>query len=111
MAHAPHDPTTGSMQADPTDAKQDGFSFASDGPTPDATSTRRPRLVEEHHIQGPYGQDELEATDDLGRRWYHLRPDPRGRADLFGVNYTWWVIMWICFIFIVFLPWGHGWGY
>lgn len=36
------------------------------------------RIIEEHHIVGPDGQDESEATDDRGRRWYHLRPEPRG---------------------------------
>jgi hypothetical protein len=70
----------------------------------------QPRLIEEHHILGPNGEDEIEATDDRGRRWYHLRPEPRGRADLIGFNYTWWLI-WIFFLFIVFLPWGPGWGY
>jgi hypothetical protein len=52
----------------------------------------------------------IEATDERGRRWYHLRPDPRGRADFIGFNYTWWLI-WILFIFIILLPWGRGWGY
>jgi hypothetical protein len=69
-----------------------------------------PRLIEEHHATGRYGEDELEATDELGRRWYHLRPEPRGRYDVIGFNYTWWLI-WIFFIFVIFLPWGHGWGY
>jgi len=69
-----------------------------------------PRLIEEHHERGPYGEDELEATDEYGRRWYHLRPEPRRRYDLVGFNYTWWLI-WIFVIFVIFLPWGHGWGY
>jgi hypothetical protein len=69
-----------------------------------------PRLIEEHHARGPYGEDELEATDEYGRRWYHLRPEPRRRYDLVGFNYTWWLI-WIFVIFVIFLPWGHGWGY
>jgi hypothetical protein len=70
----------------------------------------RPRLVEEHHVVGPRGEDEIEATDDRGRRWYHLRPEPRGRADFIGFNYTWWLI-WVVFILVIFLPWGRGWGY
>jgi hypothetical protein len=110
MAYTPHDPATGSTTSDPTDAKQDSVSYASDSPESQTASTPRPRLIEEHHIRGPYGQDEIEATDELGRRWYHLRPDPRGRVDMFGFNYTWW-LLWIFLIFIVFLPWGHGWGY
>ncbi len=71
----------------------------------------RPRLVEEHHARGPYGEDELEATDDLGRRWFHLRPEPRRRYDLIGFNYTWWIVFWVALMVIVFLPWGRGWGY
>jgi hypothetical protein len=111
MAYTPHDPTTGTAAPDPTDDKRDGYSYASDAPeTGTPASTTGPRLIEEHHIRGPYGQDELEATDDRGRSWYHLRPDPRGRYDMFGFNYTWWLI-WLVFILIVFMPWGHGWGY
>jgi hypothetical protein len=80
-------------------------------PPPQRQAGDRPRLIEEHHAVGPYGEDELEATDELGRRWYHLRPEPRRRYDLIGFNYTWWFILWIFVIFIIFLPWGHGWGY
>lgn len=69
-----------------------------------------PRLIEEHHIVGPHGEDEVEATDERGRRWYHLRPEPRIRYDLIGFNYVWWLI-WILFIVIIFFPLGSGWGY
>ena len=69
-----------------------------------------PRLIEEHHVIGPWGQDEIEATDERGRRWYQLRPEPRRRADLIGFNYTWWLIIWLLFIFII-LPWGGAWRY
>jgi hypothetical protein len=64
-----------------------------------------PRLVEERHVLGPHGEDEIEATDDQGRRWYHLRPEPRGRADMLGINYTWWTVVSILLLVIVFLPW------
>jgi hypothetical protein len=56
-------------------------------PTDQPKITEHPRLVEEHHVRGPRGEDELEATDELGRRWYHLRPEPRYRYDLIGFNY------------------------
>jgi hypothetical protein len=79
-------------------------------PPPDYAGGERPRLVEEHHIVGPDGEDQIEATDDRGRRWYHLRPEPRSRYDFIGFNYTWWLI-WIVFIFLIFFPWGRGWGY
>jgi len=70
-----------------------------------------PRLIEEHRVAGPWGEDELEATDERGRRWYHLRPDPRRRVDLIGFNYTWWLLIWLFFIFFIILPWGGAWRY
>jgi hypothetical protein len=44
------------------------------------------RIEEEHRIVGPNGEDEIEATDDSGRRWYDLRPEPRSRADLIDLG-------------------------
>jgi hypothetical protein len=52
----------------------------------------RHSIVEEHHIVGADGEDEIEGTDDRGRQWYALRPEPRGRADLMGFNRTWWLV-------------------
>lgn len=69
-----------------------------------------PRIVEEHHVVGPHGEDEIEATDECGRRWYHLRPEPRRRADVLGFNYTWWLVIWAIFL-IALVPWGGGWGW
>jgi len=79
-----------------------------DGPADNAS---HPRLIEDHHVIGPHGEDEIEATDERGRRWYQLRPEPRRRADLIGFNYTWWIAIWFLFIVVLFLPWGRGWGY
>ncbi len=79
-------------------------------PTAHLPAGEHSRLIEEHHIRGPYGEDEIEATDERGRRRYHFRPEPRRRYDLIGINNTWW-LLWILFIFVVFLPWGRGWGY
>jgi hypothetical protein len=84
--------------------------YASSVPPPQYPQAEHPRLVEEHHVVGPYGEDEIEATDERGRRWYQLRPEPRRRYDVIGFNYTWWLI-WIVFILILFAPWGRGWGY
>jgi hypothetical protein len=36
--------------------------------------------------------DAQEAVDG-GRRWYHLRPEPRRRSDLMGFNSTWWMVL------------------
>lgn len=51
------------------------------------------RIIEEHDRAGPHDQDEIEATDDRGRRWYRLRPKPRRRTDLWGFNSTWWMAL------------------
>ena len=48
--------------------------YQSDDPGMETSS--RPRLIEEHHVIGPHGEDELEATDERGRRWYQLHRDP-----------------------------------
>ncbi|MGO9882997.1 MAG: hypothetical protein ACLPV4_08280 [Solirubrobacteraceae bacterium] len=79
-------------------------------PRSDDSGGEQPRLIEEHHIVGPHGEDQIEATDERGRRWYHLRPDPRSRYDFIGFNYTWWLI-WVLLLFLIFAPWGRGWGY
>jgi hypothetical protein len=57
-----------------------GDSYTSDDPT----ALLHPRLIEEHHVIGPHGEDEIEATDERGRRWYQLRPEPQRRYDFVG---------------------------
>jgi hypothetical protein len=50
------------------------------------------------------------TTDDRGRRWFHLRPDPRRRSDLRGVNSTWWMVLgWIVVLVLVFFPYPWWW--
>lgn len=105
--------TTDRSTADPA-PDRDGpvpGDYASSLPPPPKRAGGEVRLIEEHHTVGRYGEDELVATDERGRRWYHLRPEPRRRYDFVGFNYTWWLVFWILFVFIVFLPWGRGWGY
>jgi len=42
---------------------------------------------------------------DRGRRWYHLRPEPRRRADLMGFNSTWWMVLaWLILIVVIAFP-------
>jgi hypothetical protein len=45
-----------------------------------------------------------EQAADHGRRWYHLRPEPRRRADLMGFNSTFWMVL-VWFIVIVLVVW------
>ena len=54
---------------------------------------------------GPSDDDEIEAKDDRGRRWYHPRPQPRRRRDLMGFNSTWWmVLLWTAVIVLAVWP-------
>jgi hypothetical protein len=59
---------------------------------------------------GPRGEDEIEATDDGRRRWYHLRPKPRRSADLMGFNSTlWMVLVWLVVIVLIVYPFPWWW--
>ena len=71
----------------------------------DLAGDSKPRIVEEHHIARPRGEDEVAAIADCGRRWYHLRSDPRRRADLLGFNHTWWTVPAIIQIVWLIFPW------
>jgi hypothetical protein len=45
------------------------------------------------------------GADGRGRRWYHLRPEPRRRSDFMGVNSTWWMVLaWIILILVIVFP-------
>jgi len=59
----------------------------------------RPRTVEERHIVGPNGADEIEPVDDLGRRWHDPRSGPRGAGDVQGGCVPWVIGV------ILFGPW------
>jgi hypothetical protein len=108
MASTPTDHSSDESVVDQESPVRDDY--ASSVPPLQRPDRAHPRLIEEHDAVGPHGESELEATDELGRRWYHLRPTPRRRYDLIGFNYTWWLI-WLLVIFVIFLPWGRGWGY
>jgi len=49
--------------------------------------------------------DTPEATNDGGRRWYHLRPEPRRRTDFMGFNSTWWMAVGWVLILVALSPW------
>ena len=62
------------------------------------------RNIEEHYITSLHG-DESERTDERGRRWHDLRPEPRRRTDLMGFNYTWWItVVWVIVIALIVFP-------
>jgi hypothetical protein len=51
-----------------------------------------------------------EQAADHGRRWYHLRPEPRRRADRMGFNSTFWmVLVWLIVIVLIVYPFPLWW--
>ena len=71
---------------------------------------RDTRIAEAHHIAGPRGEDEIETIDDRGRRWHHLRPQPRRRTDLMGFNSTLWMALgWLIVILLLAFPFPWAW--
>jgi hypothetical protein len=64
------------------------------------------RVIEDEDQAVRDGEDEIDATEDRGRRCYHLRPKPRRRSDLWGFNSTWWMALaWPLLIFFAIAPW------
>jgi hypothetical protein len=62
-------------------------------------------IVEGREPAGRHREDGVEAADDRGRRWYHLRPKPCRRTDLWGFNSTWWMALgWVIVILVAFSP-------
>jgi len=55
--------------------------------------------------QHPRSSEPPASQTPSNRRWYHLRPAPRGRADVMGVNRVWWTVLWIVLIVLILLPW------
>jgi hypothetical protein len=48
--------------------------------------------------------------DDRGRRWHHLRPQPRRRTDLMGFNSTLWMALgWLIVILLLVFPFPWVW--
>jgi hypothetical protein len=63
-------------------------------------------ILEAHDLAPSDGEDQTDATDDRQRRWYHLRPKPRRRTDLWGFNSTWWMVLGLpLLIFFGVSPW------
>jgi hypothetical protein len=68
------------------------------------------RISDDHDPAGPDGDDEIDATDDRGRRWYHLRPKPRRRGDLMGFNsMLWMVVVWFLVVVVAVFPFPWWW--
>jgi hypothetical protein len=68
------------------------------------------RIIEEHRIARRHDEGETDAGDCGGRRWYHLRPEPRRPSDLMGFNSTWWMaVVWLIVIVLVVSPYPWWW--
>jgi hypothetical protein len=64
------------------------------------------RIIGDQDLAGPDGEDEIDAIGQGGRRWYHLRPKPRRRTDLWGFNSPWWMVLrWPLLIAFAISPW------
>jgi hypothetical protein len=71
---------------------------------PDARAGEAP-IIDAYDLAGADGEDEIDATEGRGRRWYHLRPKPCRRTDLWGFNSTWWMALgWVIVILVAFSP-------
>jgi hypothetical protein len=68
------------------------------------------RIIEEHRIAGRHDEGKTDASDGGGRRWYHLRPEPRRRTDLMGFHSTWWMaVVWLVVILLAVYPFPWWW--
>ena len=56
----------------------------SPGQLPDNSAPKLENFMS--RTQQVHGEDEIEAIDGRGRRWYHLRPEPRRRTDVTGLQ-------------------------
>jgi hypothetical protein len=71
---------------------------------------RDARIGKEHRSTRPDVEDEIDGADDRGRRWYHLRPEPRRRTDFMGLNSTWWMALgWVVLLIVVTFPFPWWW--
>ena len=64
------------------------------------------RIIGDRDLADPDRENQIDAIDAGGRRWYHLRPKPRRRTDLWGFNSTWWMALgWPLLIVVALSPW------
>lgn len=106
-AHAqPEPPAARTSGGVPAPATPGGVPAPASDP---ASGDSPPRIVEEHHFVDSYGQDEIEAVDDLGRRWFSFRPRQPRSYDLVGFGLFWWTALLL--IAIGLAVWGWGWGW
>jgi len=69
-------------------------------------TARTTRISGDHDLASPDREHEIDATDDGARRWYHLRPKPACRTDLWGFNSTWWMVLgWPLLVVFAISPW------
>jgi len=80
----------------------------SPGQLPDNSAPKEETFMS--RTQQVHGEDEIEAIDGRGRRWYHLRPEPRRGTDFMGLNSTWWMALgWLVLLIVVAFPFPWWW--
>jgi hypothetical protein len=80
----------------------------SPGQLPDNSAPKEENFMS--RTRQAHGEDEIEAIAGRGRRWYHLRPEPRRRTDLMGFNSTWWMAVgWLIVIVLLVSPYPWWW--
>jgi hypothetical protein len=80
----------------------------SPGQLPDNSAPKEENFMS--RTQQAHGEVGREAIAGRGRRWYHLRPEPRRRTDLMGFNSTWWMaVAWLIVIVLVVSPYPWWW--
>jgi hypothetical protein len=93
------------LQGDTSSSPPAGSATVANGHNGDRPpDVSQPRIIEERPVTDSHGETDIEAIDDRGRRWYHLRPEPRRRVDVMGVNYS--LRFAIIIAIVVFVPWG-----
>jgi hypothetical protein len=96
-------PTTGSADGDSPGTQQ---SMTLTSRTSALAMVAGLPIVNRRDVLHPTGEDEIVTSGDRGRRGYHLRPQPRARADLSGFNVTFCLLCAVVIVIvIVFPPW------
>jgi hypothetical protein len=73
---------------------------------------REGRIVRVERTRDAWGEEQVVAVDEHGRRWYQLRPASRGRYDYLGFGAFWWVLLLLVIVWLASWGWwGWGWGW
>jgi hypothetical protein len=63
------------------------------------------RIIGDRDLADPDGENQIDAIDAGGRRWYHLRPKPRRRTDFGPTRHGGWRWDGLLLILFALSPW------